>query len=104
MSFDGKEGATITLQQGAAFTAAYREAYPDEVKAHYVGKNLIASIAQQSTVVGIRFYHGIDENGDRTLVMVGVNSSGNDVTSGIIGDRSLQCPTNCDSNGSSLNG
>jgi|ERR1044071_7913949 hypothetical protein len=104
MAFDGKEGATITLQQGAAFTATYREAYPNEVKAHYVGKNLIASIAQQTGVVGIRFYHGIDENGARTLVMVGVNSSGNDVTSGIIGDRMINCPTVCDANGSSLNG
>ena len=105
MAFDGKEGEQITLTEGAAMTAAYRNSDGAwGARAHYIGKNIINSILAQTGCVGIRMYYGIDTNGDKQPVFVGVNASGNDMTSGIIADRTLPCPTACDTNNSSLAG
>jgi hypothetical protein len=103
MSFTGEEGAYITLTQGNAWTANHRTANPNMVKAHFYGKTKLSAILNQSGCVGIRMYRAIDDAGVLELVLVGVNSSGGDLTSGYLLDRSTPCPTYCDS-GSSLNG
>jgi hypothetical protein len=105
MAFDGKEGAQISLAEGAAMTLAYRNsAGASGAKAHFMGKSILVSILSQTGCVGIRSYYGIDTDGNKQLVFVGVNASGNDMTSGIVADRSTPCPTTCDSNNSSLAG
>lgn len=104
MAYDGSEGEQISLTEGAAMTAEYRSQYPNEVKAHYIGKNIINSIFAQSGCVGIRIYQAVDTtSGDRQLVIVGVKSTGADMTGGIIADRAIPCNPNCDT-ASTLNG
>ncbi len=103
MAFNGKEGEQITLAEGAAMTANYRnspQAYG--ARAQYIGKAIIGSILQQTGCVGLRMYYAQDEDGAKQLVIVGVNAEGNDMTSGIIADRTLGCPTYCDNSGSPL--
>lgn len=96
MAYDGSEGEQISLTVGAAMTAEYRSQYPNEVKAHYIGKNIINSIFAQSGCVGIRIYQAVDATiGERQIVVVGVKSDGSDMTSGIIADRSKPCPVTC---------
>jgi hypothetical protein len=41
-------------------------------------------------------YHANDEKGDPQMVVVGVNSQGEDMVNGIIADKSWSCPTACD--------
>ena len=96
MSFSGDEGSYITLAQGNTWTANYRNANSGAVKAHFYGKTKLNQILGQSGCVGIRMYHAIDDNGVTELVLVGVNSSGSDLTSGYILDRSVPCPSYCD--------
>ncbi len=103
MSFTGEEGTYITLTQGNTWTTSYRTANPNAVKAHFYGKVKLSQLLNQTGCVGIRMYRAIDENGALELVLVGVAASGADITSGLILDRSIPCPSACDT-GSSLYG
>lgn len=103
MAFDGKEGEQISLAEAAALTANYRNGdHAYGYRAQYIGKNIISNILGQTGCVGIRAYYAEDTDGNKQLVFVGVNAEGNDMTTGIIGDRTVGCPTNCDTNGSPL--
>jgi hypothetical protein len=103
MAFNGKEGEQISLEEGAAMTANYRNSeHAYGARAQYIGKQIIASILQQTGCVGMRMYYALDADGAKQLVIVGVNAEGNDMTTGIIADRTLGCPTYCDTNSSPL--
>lgn len=96
MTFTGNEGAVITLAEGAEMTANYRATINiGETIGHAVGKKLFNSILDQSGCVGIRIYYALDENDEKQLVLVGVDSDGNDMASGVIVDKSISCPTRC---------
>lgn len=101
MAFDGSEGGSITLEQGAAMTKNYRKANPDAIKAHFFGKDILNDILNQSGCTGIRMYYGIDDAGAKQLVLVGVDANENDMTE-LVADLSFICPNVCDSN-SALN-
>lgn len=101
MAFNGKEGGQITLAVGAAMTAAYRAANPNQTKAHFFGKDILNSILGQTGCMGIRMYYGIDTDGVKQLVIVGVDADGHDLTN-LVGDLSTRCPTVCDAD-SALN-
>lgn len=94
MAFDGSEGGEITLSQGAALTAKYRDYNPGEVKGHFFGKDILLEILRQEGCMGIRMYYGIGEDGDKELVLVGADASENDMTS-LVADLSLPCPGVC---------
>ncbi|MGE0440901.1 MAG: hypothetical protein AB7S39_10475 [Gemmatimonadales bacterium] len=59
------------------------------------GRQIFDKILAQDGVVGIRFYPGISDKGDVTLLFCGVDSKGNDVLKGVIGDNPLWCPPFC---------
>ena len=93
MAFDGTEGAIITLKEAEKFTADYRaEITKGTVISHYFGKVVLEKILAQQDCVGIRMYHGKDENGNKNLVLVGVTENEDDMTQGLIADRSVICP------------
>lgn len=95
MAFDGKEGAQITLQTGADMTEEYRQQNPGERKAHFYGKDILLDLLNQQDCQGIRMYYGIDNNGDKELVLVGANSDESDMTNLVV-DVSTPCPNRCD--------
>ena len=101
MAFNGKEGSQITTAQGAALTAAFRGSFPNSRKAHFFGKDILNTILGQPGVEGIRFYHGLDTNGNMELVIVGVDANEDDVLS-FIGDVAVPCPSQCDTKASPL--
>ncbi len=103
MAFTGNEGAYITIAQGNAWTTSYRNANPTAVKAHFYGKTKLNEVLNQTGCVGIRMYRAIDDTGALQLVLVGVNANEQDLTAGLILERSLLCPPYCDGF-SSLNG
>jgi hypothetical protein len=95
MAFNGSEGEAISLNEAATMTSAYRSANPNATRGHFAGSSILNNILTQSGCVGIRTYYGIDSSGQKQLVMVGVDASGNDMTSGIIADRLIACPQLC---------
>lgn len=98
MSFDGKEDHEISLLEAAEMTANYRTENPEDVKAHYFGKDAIKAILDQTDCVGIRIYYGIDSSEKKHLIVVGVDEDENDLYEGLLAERSLACPPYCSSN------
>jgi len=90
--FTGNEDQEITLSQGSTMTAAFRAANPTAIKAEYFGKKIINLILEQEECVGIRVYNGLDASGVQSNVLVGVDSDGNDIVNGALGDRSVKSP------------
>jgi hypothetical protein len=103
MAFNGKEGEQISLEEAVALTTNYRNSpEANGAQAHFFGKSIIGNILAQTGCVGIRIYYGLDANGMKQLVMVGVAENGDDMYNGIIADRSIPCPTYCSGGGSPL--
>jgi hypothetical protein len=96
MEYTKEVGEPISLELAKGWTKDYRTANPGEIKAHYIGSNIINDILAQDGCVGIRTYYALNELEKKELVMVGVNSSGEDLVEGIIADRTWPCPTACD--------
>lgn len=96
MSFTGNEEHTITLAAAAAMTKNYRDnAGSNAIIAHYFGKSELQDLLDQSNCVGARIYYALTAEGKKQLVIVGVNSSENDLYEGILLDRGVTCPEHC---------
>lgn len=101
MSFNGNEGEVISLSTAAGWTANYRDQMGHgDPKGHFFGKSKIQDILDQSGCVGIRMYHGIDDDDQKVIILVGVDADENDMTSGTIVERSIFCPPRCGSSNS----
>lgn len=99
------DGDFVTLSEGAAYTAAYRDQFPSMdgvIKGLFVGKNKIDDLLKQENVVGVRIYFGLNDEGLPNLVIVGAKSNGDDVTSLIV-EKLKPCPPVC-GGGNALNG
>jgi hypothetical protein len=96
MSFNGKEGGLISLQDGAAMTARYRANFPTQIKARFFGKELLTQILNQPQAMGIRMYFAQNANNEMELVICGADANENDILVKI-GDLSIACPANCSS-------
>jgi hypothetical protein len=95
----------IPLAAAAALTRAHRQAEgPGAIKACLFLRQFVDEMLAQPGVAGVRLYYGQNAAGQPTLVMVGVDQNGNDVTAGTILNNHLPCPPFCDGSGSALNG
>ena len=101
--YSGNEDHSITLREGAGLTKAYRMTVSsNDVIAHYFGKNALKNAMDQPGCVGVRLYYGKHEDGSPAIVVVGVDNKGNDMTSGLICQRTSVCPPWCDVSSSEL--
>ena len=99
MAIDGTEGGQITLEEGAAMTARYREANPNGIQSRLFGRNCIEDLLRQgdgTICKGIRMYFALNDAGEQELVLVGADADGNDLTE-LVMDLSLPCPKMCPS-------
>lgn len=96
MAFDGTEGSQITLLLGGDMTGRYRDNNPGELKGHFFGKDILKQILNQEGCMGIRMYYAEDSKGVKALVIVGADSSENDMTD-LVADLSMPCPSRCGS-------
>jgi hypothetical protein len=94
MAFNGTEGGQITLSTGSALTAEYRAQNPGETKGHFYGKDILNDLLDQSGCMGIRIYYGIDDDGNKELVLVGADQAECDMTD-LVADLSVPCPNRC---------
>ncbi|GAB2651447.1 hypothetical protein GCM10027036_00230 [Flavihumibacter cheonanensis] len=70
-------GEDIGPELGAKMVKDFQDAFPNENPWLFCGKDIIQKILNQPDCSGIRFYHALDENGNKTLVSVGIDSTGN---------------------------
>lgn len=101
MAFNGSEGGVIPLQVAADMTAKYRHDNPKETLAHFFGRDIIERILAQDGCLGIRIYYGLNDIGEKQLILVGADGDENDMT-GLVADLSFPCPLTC-SNPNALN-
>jgi hypothetical protein len=74
-------GEDIGLAEGAAMVQAYRQANTADTISHIVGRNIIEQLLAQPGCAGINIASAAKENGDRTLVFIGVDAEGQAITS-----------------------
>lgn len=111
-TFNGSEGDLISLETANRWIARFKDAHPTGTQAHFFGHEIIQAILAQDESIGIRIYYGIDDAGNRQLMLVGATSDGSNIIpsatlrtqdgDGIIGDASFPCPTYCNPPGGSL--
>lgn len=67
----------------------------------FLRKDLDELLAQPGCA-GVRYYYGLDANGQDTLIVVGVDQNGDDMVNGVLIDGHFPCPPFC-GGGNSLN-
>lgn len=99
MNFTGNENHEISLNEAAELTQRFRDNMPviDNTIAEYFGKSALEDLLSQQDCIGIRVYYGIDSDMNKKLVIVGVNSDGNDLYEGALMEKGTICPPYCPS-------
>ena len=69
-------GEDIGPELGAKMVKDFQDAFPNENPWLFAGKEILYKILNQPDCQGIRFYSAIDEIGQKTLVLVGIDSQG----------------------------
>jgi len=109
--FTGQEGDPIDYALAGKWVNNFQDKHVEGTMAHFFGYEIINQILEQESVVGIRMYYALDDSGERQIILVGVNESGENIVpgangrskdEGVVGDASYPCPTYCSGNGTSL--
>lgn len=96
MTINKNSSEIITEQQAIDFTHAFQENNPNAIKAFFAGSNKINQILEQDDCIGIRIYNGYNnDTQENNLVLVGVDRTGEDITSGVILEYLIPCPKHC---------
>ena len=70
----------ISLELAAKMVKDYHDKYSlEESNSFIVGKNLMEQTLAQPGCVGIRFFEALNEQGNKTLVYVGIDEKGNSI-------------------------
>jgi hypothetical protein len=96
--YTGQEKHAITLDQAVKYIQNFKNnpAAP-AIKGAYFGRNIFDKILSQSGCIGIRYYYAATDSGVATIVLVGVDSHGNDLVNGTLAEMSYPCPPYCPS-------
>lgn len=104
-TFDGSEGGAISLETFQKWSGNYIQENQDGTQAHFFGREIINQILAEEGCVGIRMYYALDDDGNRQILLVGVDSEGNDLLpsaggriadgGNTVADMSWPCPTYC---------
>ena len=108
-SYTAEVGKDIGYEAGAKMIKKHFDENPNDVMAHFMGRNIIEALLAQPGCIGIRTFHGLNEVGIRQLVLVGVDKDGNNILEidtvdengktskkkGIVADAAKACPPYC---------
>src|SRR5688572_26786396 len=86
-------GEEIGYELGAQLVTNYQVANPNDTQFYTIGKNIIEQILSQPGCEGIRFYNAYNEEGEKTLVYLGVDASGNPIKEYTLVDAKGQIST-----------
>jgi hypothetical protein len=94
MAFDGTEGAAIEPVIAGDWTRNFRENSSPGNNAHFFGRAILERLLDAEGAMGIRFYYGLDDDGNRQLLAVATDAEQNDLLEGenIVADESSCCP------------
>lgn len=99
MTISNTSGEFITQEEAVAFTHDFQAENPDAFKCFYAGSERITELMDQKGLMGIRIYRGYDKDNDvENLVLVGVDSFGNDMCAELFLERLIPCPVACSQN------
>jgi hypothetical protein len=73
-------GEEIPHELGAQMVKDYQMANPVGRKAYFIGRNIMDQILAQPGCVGMKFYNAYNEEGEKTLVYLGVDEFGNSIS------------------------
>ncbi len=68
-------GEDIGPELGAKMVKDFQDNFPNEIPYLFEGRDILMKVLQQPDCQGIRFYHALNELGQKTLVLVGINSN-----------------------------
>ena len=92
----GSENHVITLDQAVKLVQNYTfSPSAPTTKGGVFARSIFDKILSQSGCIGIRYYYAKKDDGTPTLVLVGVDNTGNDLTAGVLGDQVFPCPPYC---------
>jgi hypothetical protein len=106
-TFDGTEGKPLALATFKTWTADYKASLkdPDTTLAHFFGFQIINKILAEKGCMGIRVYYGIDDAGEKQVMLVGAKENGDNLfpatdalnpnDPNTIADFSYPCPPYC---------
>jgi hypothetical protein len=77
-------GEEISHELAGDMIKAYQHSYPETFTGVMVGRNIIEAILAQPGCVGLRFYSALNEKDQKTLVYVGVDTSGKDLVKKVV--------------------
>jgi hypothetical protein len=98
MQFTGNENQSITLDQAVKYVQSYTTSpTAPTIKGGYFAKTGLEKILSQAGCVGIRYYYSKKDDGSPSLVLVGVDYNGTDLTAGPMSDNPFPCPPFCGS-------
>ncbi len=94
--YTGNENHIVTLDQAVKYIQNFKN-FPatPSIKGAYFGRSAFDKILAQAGCIGIRYYYAKKDDGTPTLVLVGVDGSGNDITVGILIEDAFPCPPFC---------
>ncbi len=86
----------IALSDAVALVQHAQETPPRLVKGWTIDGAIINEILAQPAAAQLRVYIGSAESGDATLIFVGVDAAGKDLSGGTIAQHAVPCPPFCD--------
>src|SRR5579872_1700066 len=72
-------GGEITHEKANDWIKAYETAVPEGPRGFALGRVILEKILAQPGCVGIRFHHAINNEGQRTVVYIGMDANGKDM-------------------------
>lgn len=80
-----KRDHKITLKHAIELVKRYQRASPASEKSGFFFADPVRKLLAQAGVVGLRYYHGLDEKGGYHIVLVGVDKNGKDIVRQVVG-------------------
>lgn len=97
MPINPSSGEFITLAEAQTFVFDYKKQFPAAIKGYFAGADKLNMILAQEDCIGLRIYNGYNDKDSVTnLVILGVDKDEKDMTSGLILERVVACPPECD--------
>lgn len=87
----------ITLSEAETMTHAFQNAsqFQGLTVACRIDNDAYREVLTQPGCVGVRTYFALNAQSALTIVVVGVDESGNDMTNGVLLNRAYGCPAEC---------
>ena len=96
-SLPAKRNHEITLDSAKTLISNHKnDTVQMKVKGGMFFREVFEKILDAKNVAAVRYYYAKTNDGTPTLVLVGVDTVGNDITTAAIAEKSYPCPPYCD--------